>query len=220
MTTTRKRLGTAARKVARRAGKAVMKAEQKVEKKIRQQKRRRALKHAGRMTLLAGTAALAATAVEEAGKIVRKRMEARRPSKPLGFEVRLPVDMELAVARVTDALRSEGFGILTRIDVRATLKEKLGAEFRPYLILGACNPELAHRALSADAETGLVLPCNVTVEEMPEGGTLVRIADPAAMLQLGALGKNELLRLVAKEAESRLRRAGDQLSRSPTPAAG
>lgn len=216
MTSTRERLGTAAKKLARKAGKAVVAAERKVEQKIRQQQHRRALRQVGETALLAGAAALAATAVEEAGKVVRKRIEARRSSQSLGFEVRLPVDMELAEARVTNALRSEGFGILTRIDVRATLREKLGAEFRPYLILGACNPELAHRALSADGQTGLVLPCNVTVEEVPEGGTLVRIADPVAMLQVGALRQNKLIRLVAEEAESRLRRAGASLARSVT----
>jgi len=84
----------------------------------------------------------------------------------------------------------------------------------------ACNPELAHRALSADTETGLLLPCNVTVEEVPEGGTLVRMADPVAMLQVGALRQNKQIRLVAEEAGIRLQRAAELLSRSPTAAAG
>lgn len=158
-----------------------------------------------------------------AGKVARAPGKAvvaaaQRARKSLGFEVRLPVDIDMAAARVTDALRGEGFGILTRIDVQATLREKLDVDFRPYLILGACNPALAHRALAADTESGLLLPCNVTLEEVAEGNTVVRIADPAAMLQAGALKHNETIRLVAKEAESRLRRVADQLASRTQPA--
>ncbi len=93
----------------------------------------------------------------------------KRALEPLAFEVHLGDSYFPAVERVTAALKAEGFGVLTRIDVHTTLKEKLGQEFRPYSILGACNPQLAHRALSHRAEAGLLLPCNVTVEGGPGG---------------------------------------------------
>ena len=87
----------------------------------------------------------------------------KKAAVPLAFEVQLHEPYFRAVEQVTAALKAEGFGVLTRIDVHTTLKEKLGQEFRPYTILGACNPQLAHRALSRRAEAGLLLPCNVTV---------------------------------------------------------
>lgn len=97
-----------------------------------------------------------------------------RPS----YSVLLNCDTEEAVHKVTEALKSEGFGILTQIDVRATFKKKIGVDFRPYIILGACNPHLAYKALLADGNVGVMLPCNVTVEENAEGGTLVRLLNP------------------------------------------
>jgi len=134
----------------------------------------------------------------------------KRMSEELGFEVNLDVSYEAALEKVTTALRAEGFGVLTHIDVQATLKEKLGEDFRPYSILGACNPPLAHRALSTDSWVGLMLPCNVTVEARDQGGTLVRITNPEMMMQAGGLEGNETLRGVAAEARARLERvAGD-----------
>ena len=104
--------------------------------------------------------------------------------------------------------------MLTRIDVKATLKEKLGEDFRPYMILGACNPPLSHRVLSIDAVVGLMLPCNVTVEADPGGGSLARIANPEIMMRVGTLMDNLTLREVAAEARSRLERvAGSLLQR-------
>ncbi len=129
----------------------------------------------------------------------------------IGFHIPLDVSYDEALIGVTDALKAEGFGVLTRIDVRATLKEKLGVDFRPYSILGACNPPLSHRALSADPEVGLVLPCNVTVESTDTGGSIVRIANPDAMLTIGALGANPVLADVAKEARGRLERVARSL---------
>jgi uncharacterized protein (DUF302 family) len=129
----------------------------------------------------------------------------------LGFEVHLELSYEATLEAVTAALKAEGFGVLTRIDVRATLKEKLGEDFRPYAILGACNPPLAHRALSADSWVGLMLPCNVTVEAEEQSATLVRIADPAMMMQAGSLKNNETLRTVAAEARQRLVRVATAL---------
>ncbi|MEW5872589.1 MAG: DUF302 domain-containing protein [Chloroflexota bacterium] len=130
----------------------------------------------------------------------------------LGFEIHLNLPYEEAIEKVTAALKSEGFGVLTRIDVKATLKEKLGQDFRPYAILGACNPPLAHQALSADASVGLMLPCNVTVESDLQGGSIVRVANPEVMMQVGSLGDNPELRQVAEAARARLERVAQALA--------
>ena len=114
------------------------------------------------------------------------------------------------VERVTAALKSEGFGVLTSIDVKATLKEKLDANFRRYVILGACNPPLAHQALQAEPLVGLLLPCNVTVEET-EGGSLVSIVNPEAMLGIQPLSQNDKIGEVATDARTRLERVADAL---------
>ena len=98
-----------------------------------------------------------------------------------GFGASLSVPYEEALPRVKEALKAEGFGILTEIDVQRTLREKLGAEMEPYIILGACNPQLAHRALEQEPEIGLLLPCNVVVRAQ-DAGSRVDIADPQAML--------------------------------------
>ncbi|MDH4043662.1 MAG: DUF302 domain-containing protein [Gemmatimonadota bacterium] len=133
-------------------------------------------------------------------------------SDPIAFEVALAGDYDSALERVTAALKAEGFGILTRIDVHTTLKEKIDVEFRPYAILGACNPRLAHRALSHDAEVGLLLPCNVTVEVAPGGkGCIARIADPKMMMSAGRFGDDATLASVAQEARDRLARVAAAL---------
>ncbi len=132
-------------------------------------------------------------------------------SQEIGFEIRLDMPYEEALEKVIAALKAEGFGVLTRIDVRATLKEKLGEDFRPYVILGACNPPLAHRALSQDQDVGLMLPCNVTVEENPRGGSIARIANPEMMLTVGSLQDNPTLLEVAQQAKSRLERVAAAL---------
>ena len=112
-----------------------------------------------------------------------------------------------AISRVESALKDQGFGILTRIDVRQTLKEKIDIDFRPYVILGACNPGLAHRALSADDNVGLLLPCNVVVAETDDGAE-VGFANPKSMLDIA---DSPEVRPVADEAEELLRRACDSL---------
>lgn len=132
-------------------------------------------------------------------------------SQEIGFEVRLNLPYEEAVEKVIAALKLQGFGVLTRIDVRATLKEKLGEDFRPYVILGACNPPLAHRALTQDAVVGLMLPCNVTVEQDPAGGSITRIANPEMMLTIGTLQDNPALLEVAKLAKEKLELAAENL---------
>ncbi len=119
-----------------------------------------------------------------------------------GFGTTLAVPYEEAIPRVKEALKAEGFGVLTEIDVRRALRERLGAEMEPYIILGACNPPLAHRALAVDPDIGLLLPCNIVVRA--EGkGSRVEVADPQAML--GIVG-NEELNAVAEEAKKRLLR--------------
>lgn len=125
-----------------------------------------------------------------------------------GMAVTLAAPFDEAVARVREALAGQGFGVLTEIDVRATLHEKIGAEMEPYLILGACNPPLAHRALDADRSLGLLLPCNVVVRALADGGTLVQAVDPATMVRLSpAPGLIE----VADEARRKLDAALDAL---------
>jgi uncharacterized protein (DUF302 family) len=93
-------------------------------------------------------------------------------SEQLGFRVDLPLTFEAAAIRVREVLKQEGFGVLTEVDLRAAFREKLGREFRPYVILGACNPPLAFRAISADPSIGLLLPCNVTLEWIADGRTV------------------------------------------------
>ncbi len=125
-----------------------------------------------------------------------------------GFGIRVPWAQAEAVERVTAALKDEGFGIITTIDVQATLKEKLGVESRPYTILGACNPQLAYRALQAEPEIGLLLPCNVAVYSADDA-TVVSAMNPEAAL---ALSHNPTLEPIAREAKARLGRAIGRLS--------
>ena len=116
------------------------------------------------------------------------------------IKTKLDLPFAEAVDKVTEALQQQGFGILTEIDVKATMKKKLDVDFQPYVILGACNPPLAHRALTADLEIGLLMPCNVIVYE--EGsGSVVSIGDPSLMAQIAGGGE---LEEVAAEARSRL----------------
>ena len=137
----------------------------------------------------------------------------QRAVPALGMDVRLTtLEPEAAIERVTAALKAQGFGVLTRIDAHSTFQQKLGVSFRPYTILGACNPELAHRTLSHSSMVGLLLPCNVTVEAVPEGGSLVRIANPEAMARMGGLDGDPVIAELMEEAQHRLRRVADALS--------
>jgi uncharacterized protein (DUF302 family) len=125
-----------------------------------------------------------------------------------GFGTTLKVPYEEALVRVKQALKTEGFGVLSEINVRQTLREKLGEEMEPYMILGACNPQLAHRALSQEPEVGLLLPCNVVVRAEGVNQSRVDIADPQAMLSIVG---NQQLDTIATEAKQRLQRVLESL---------
>lgn len=134
-------------------------------------------------------------------------------TEELAFKLKMNSDFDRALEEVIEALKKEGFGVLTQIDVRATLKEKLDVDFHPYVILGACNPPLAHRALSSVADIGVMLPCNVTVEQ-GDGEVIVSLANPAAMLTAGSFGESEELQAIAEEARSRIQNVAAGLSKS------
>ena len=121
----------------------------------------------------------------------------------IGIPATLKISFDEAIETTVDALKIEGFGVLTQIDVKTTLKDKINVDFRRYVILGACNPTLAHRALSANPDVGLLLPCNITVQEA-EGGVVVTAVDPIQML--GVLQEEPAVKAVAVEAKTRLER--------------
>jgi uncharacterized protein (DUF302 family) len=131
-----------------------------------------------------------------------------------GLRVAVDQPYDAAVARATEALKAQGFGVLTTIDVQQTLKAKLGREFRKYVILGACNPPLADRALHAELEVGLLLPCNVIVYETGPSTSVVAAMAPLAAL--GIVGENMRLADVAREADARLRAALAELEGAST----
>jgi uncharacterized protein (DUF302 family) len=130
--------------------------------------------------------------------------------KPLGFDVYLNSSYDEAITAVTIELQKEGFGVLTEIDVKATLKKKLDVDFRPYKILGACNPSLAHKALTLVPEVGLLLPCNVTVAQEEDGRIHISIIDPQQML---GVVDHPGLEEIACDAEERLRRVASALQK-------
>ncbi len=127
----------------------------------------------------------------------------------IGYKVVVDLPYEQAVERVTDALKTQGFGVLTSIDVRATLKAKLDEDFRKYAILGACNPPLAFRALKTETDIGLLLPCNVIVYENDAGGSTISVVNPMAMVSFTG---NPELAAIADDADARVRQVVDSLA--------
>ena len=126
-----------------------------------------------------------------------------------GFSVAMSCGFDEAVERVTEALKAEGFGVLTEIDVKATLKAKLDIDRNPYKILGACNPGLASRALEADPDIGLLLPCNVVVRQDDDGGVTVAFMDPAAVL---GMVEQPGIETLAGEVRGKLEKVRDALA--------
>ncbi len=131
-------------------------------------------------------------------------------SQPYGFNCQLLLDVAAAKAATTAALKQEGFGVLTEIDVQATLQAKLSVDYRSYIILGACNPQLAYQGLQVEPELGLLLPCNVIVYDNGDQTSTVSIVDPFSML---GVVHNPALEPVVIEANARLRRVLDRLTR-------
>lgn len=129
----------------------------------------------------------------------------------MSFNVELSIPFDQAIERVTEALKTEEFGVLTRIDLHNAFKEKLGETFRPYVILGACNPKLAHKAVSIRPEVGLFLPCNVMVEQLGENRIKVSILNPDSMMQAAGLDSDSTLKEVGAEAGERLKRVAQAL---------
>ena len=126
-----------------------------------------------------------------------------------GFSIKMTGNMDDVVEKVTEALKTEGFGVLTEIDVQATLKKKIDVDRKPYKILGACNPSLANEAINAEPDIGLLLPCNVVVREEDDGSMTVAFMDPMAVLDLV---DNDKVHEIAPDVKSRLERVSELLS--------
>ena len=126
-----------------------------------------------------------------------------------GISTKVSLPYEQALAKTREALKAEGFGVITEIDVRKTVKEKLGEEFRPYIILGACNPPLAHRAISMEPEIGLLMPCNVCVWDNMDGTSTVAAVDVSALFYIV---QNPALQEIAETVSARLRRVVESIA--------
>ena len=131
--------------------------------------------------------------------------------EPMSYDAELSMTFDRAIGQVTAALQAEGFGVISRIDMHTTLKEKIDKEIPPHTILGACNPALAHKAVSTLPEASLMLPCNVTIQQ--EGDVVVvRVVSPEAMMAAAGLSDNPVIKEVGDEANIRLKRVAESLS--------
>ncbi len=142
--------------------------------------------------------------------LVQEKEVAMEEVKQYAFTAVLNTSYEDAISKITGALKEEGFGVLTEIDVKATLKKKLDVDFRKYVILGACNPPYAHRTLQADLDVGLLLPCNVIVYETDDKKAYVSAINPVSALEVI---KKEELRKIAQEVSEKLKRVVDKVSK-------
>jgi uncharacterized protein (DUF302 family) len=133
--------------------------------------------------------------------------------KPMSYNAELKTDFDSAIEQVTAALKEEGFGIISRIDMHTTFKEKIDKDIPPHTILGACNPGLAHKAVTALPEASLMLPCNVTVQEQEDHKIKVRIVSPEIMMATAGLDEDPDVKEVGEEADIRLRRVAESLNR-------
>ena len=129
----------------------------------------------------------------------------------MSYDAELKLEFDAAIERVTAALKKEGFGIISRIDMHTTFKEKIDKEIPPHTILGACNPVLAHKAVTAMPEASLMLPCNVTVRQEGDG-VVVRIVSPEAMMATAGLDDNPAVKEVGADANIRLKRVAESLN--------
>lgn len=143
-------------------------------------------------------------------RATRQTWKGKLMDTPYGISTHTKLNYEEAREAIIAALKQEGFGVLTEIDVRATMKAKLDLDWRKYTILGACNPPLAHKALTNEIEIGLLLPCNVVVYEADEGGSVVSVMNALAAMEFTG---NPALKSVAEDATARLKRALDKLPR-------
>ena len=157
-------------------------------------------------------AALVAAVLLVATGEARSETDRQATMDSMIYEVELLLEFDEAIERVTEALKAEQFGIISRIDLHTTFKKKLGVDGLPHTILGACNPKLAHKAVSTMPEAAIMLPCSVTVQALEERRTTVRIVSPNAVMAGAGLDKNPIVREVGEEADAKLKRVAQTLS--------
>jgi uncharacterized protein (DUF302 family) len=158
-----------------------------------------------------GLAALVLATLLARSTEARSEKENKADMETMSYNAELKAGFDEAIDRVTAALKDEQFGVISRIDLHSTFKEKLGVDMPSHTILGACNPKLAHKAVSASPEASLMLPCNVTVQQVRENRVMVRIVSPEAVMSGAGLDKDPVIREVGLEADARLKRVANAL---------
>ena len=164
------------------------------------------------MKTIRHTTALALTAVLLAGGCATAGKQEAAPVEPLSYDAELNASFDDSIERVTAALKAEGFGIISRIDLHSTFKAKLDVDMPPHTILGACNPKLAYKAVTAMPEAAMMLPCNVTVQQLDEQRVIVRIVSPEVIMSGSGLDGEPAVEQVGAEANERLKRVAAALS--------